>query len=120
MASLGSILILDRDSELVTILSSYLSALGYRPIFTTRVREAIKKLRNQKFHHLFIDPDLKPDQIEPLIDEIQVMGNLNQNTPLTFMTSNMDIAISMDHVKRVKAILPKPFTLREFNHKLLT
>lgn len=113
MKPLGSVLIVDRDSELVSILSSFLSLRGYRVVFTTRVREALKRLANQRFEHIFIDPILDPDNTSELFSDLMTVGTLNFKTPLTLMTFDLEYALPIPTAKRMHSILPKPFSLPE-------
>lgn len=114
MTNNGSVLLIDRDSELTAILGSYLTALGYKVMFTNRVREALRKVANQRFDHIFVDPDLSPDNLLPLIEDLETNGSLNHKTPVTLMTFDLDYMVPMPHVKRISSILPKPFSLAEF------
>lgn len=118
MSSHGSILIVDRDPELVSILSSFLSTQGYRVVFTTRVREALKKLTNQRFDHIFVDPQLEPDKAEDLFADLMTSGSLNHKTPLTLMTFDLDYQLPMTMSKRLFSILPKPFGLAQFAQQI--
>lgn len=118
MSKRGSVLLVDQDSQLVTILASFLTAQGYRAIFTTRVREAIKKLRNQKFSHVFVDPDLRPDSPSELLAEVTDPNSLNFQTPITLMTAKLNEEVKLEEAKRLSAIMQKPFTLREFLFRL--
>ncbi len=118
MRTLGSILIVDRDSNLAAILGHFLTANGYTVCFTTRVREGIKKLRNQKFTQIFLDPEVSPDPVGEMFEELMMAGSSNQNTPLTLMSSNSSYILPMKYVKRVNSIMSKPFALREFSYRL--
>ena len=120
MDTKGSILIIDQDSELVSILSAFLTASGYRVVFTTRVREALKKLALLKFAHIFIDPNLKPDDASKVLLDLTLTDSLNAKTALTILVSDGDFQVPMAMVKRIFSLLPKPFTLDEFAHHLAT
>lgn len=119
MEKKGTVLILDQDLELASILSGYLTAQGLRVQFTTRVREALRKLSYAKFAHVFIDPDLNPDHHAEVLMELSSGSGLNALTPITLMTANLETKIQMPHVKRLQSILIKPFTLKEFIHHFL-
>jgi DNA-binding NtrC family response regulator len=118
MAANETVLIVDRDSDLVSILSSYLTMSGYRVCFTTRVREALRKLAFQKFSHVFLDPDLAPDNALQILDELSSPNSMNSRTPLILMTFNLEYTLPMPSVKRIQAILAKPFPLGEFAFQL--
>jgi DNA-binding NtrC family response regulator len=110
----NTILIIDHDSELASILGAYLNAQGFRTLFTTRIREAVRKVANQKFTHIFVDIELKPESATPLLMELSTAGSLNSQTSLTVMSLNLDATVPMAHLKRIYSVLPKPFTLQEF------
>ena len=110
----GSVLIVDRDSSLVDILSSYLACQGYKVLYTNRVREAVKKIEKQRFAHIFVDPVLEPDNEKQLFAELVRVGSLNAKTPLTIMCKELEFQVVMPVVKRLHAVLRKPFMLGEF------
>jgi DNA-binding NtrC family response regulator len=103
----------DQDSDLGSILGSYFSAMGHRVQFTTRVNEAIKKLANQKFSHILVDPSLKPDNVNRIYDTLTIGSEMNRKTPLTLMTFDQNCLVPMSAVKRIHSLLLKPFTLEE-------
>jgi DNA-binding response OmpR family regulator len=114
MSKHDTILMVDQDSELVAILGAYLGTQGYRVVFTTRVREALKKVASQKFGHIFLDPELPPDDSIKIVRELCTPSSINLITPLTIMTTNENFLFPMSVVKRIDALLMKPFTLQEF------
>lgn len=118
MAAKGTILIVDRDSTLASILGSSLNVQGYRVQFTTRVREALRKAANQKFSHIFVDPDLSPDNVNELYAELMEKSGMNATTPLTLLASNLEEMLLPETIKRLHSILPKPFNLQEFLYQL--
>ena len=104
----------DQDSELVSILGAYLNTQGYRVLFTNRVRAAQKKISIQKFAHIFVDPELAPDEGVKILIDLNLPASLNFKTPLTLMTTNENFLLPMSVVKRINSLLIKPFTLEEF------
>ena len=65
-----------------------------------------------------MDPELSPDPVNELFDELILPGSSNLNTPLTLMSANSSYILQMKYVKRVHAIMAKPFSLREFSYRL--
>ncbi len=120
MAKNGTVLLIDRDSDLVAILGSFLTSNGYRMVATTRVREALRKLGNQQFVHVFMDPALAPDHSAKILDDLSTPGTLNFKTPFTIMAKDLEHAIPYDFTKRLHAIIAKPFQLSEFALRLET
>ena len=114
MENKGTVLIVDRDSALASILGSCLNVQGYRVQFTTRVRECLRKIGNQKFSHVFVDPDLSPDNVNEIYTELSESSRLNQQTPLTVMTADMEMPLQPSTIKRLHSILPKPFNVQEY------
>lgn len=114
----GTILIVDQDSALASILASYLTCQDFRVLFTTRIREAKLKIRNQRFVHIFVDPELPPDDGLELLYELIRSNSVNARTSITLMTSNKDFLLSMSIVKRIHSVLTKPFTLEEFAFRM--
>jgi len=110
----GTILIVDQDSELMSILAAYLTSQDFRVLFTTRVREAKRKIRNQRFAHIFVDPELPPDDVLDLLRDLIRTDSLNAQTAVTLMTSNKNLLLPMSMVKRIHSLLIKPFNLEEF------
>jgi DNA-binding NtrC family response regulator len=101
METTGTILLIDQDSELAQIMGSFFTTLGFRVLHTTRVREALKKLSNQKFAFIFVDPELKPDTPETLFAELMDPASLNHKTPLIVSSLNAEAALPMAVVKRI-------------------
>ncbi len=120
MKAQSTILIVDHDSELATILGSYFSTQGCRIQFTTRVNEAIKKIENQKFAHILVDPNLKPDNYERILNELTSGKGMNVKTPLTIMTWEPDFTVPLLAVRRIHSILIKPFKLAEVSYRVLS
>lgn len=118
MAAKETVLIVDLDSALASILGAYLTAQGYRVQFTTRVRECLRKIENQKFSHIFLDPDLGPDSAAQVLTELMAKSGFNALTPLTLMTAKTEMSIPAASTKRLHSILPKPFSLQEFAYQL--
>ncbi len=118
METTGTILLIDQDSELAQIMGSFLSTLGFRVLHTTRVREALKKLSNQKFAFIFVDPELQPDTPETLFAELMDPASLNHKTPLIVSSLNAEAALPMSVVKRIDSILMKPFTIAQLSSEL--
>jgi DNA-binding response OmpR family regulator len=116
----SAVLVVDHDSELASILGAFLTAQGHRSLFTTRVREAARKIANQKFTHIFVDIGLKPESISSLFMELAAPGCLNAQTPITIMASDLEATLPMANVKRVHSILAKPFTLQEFANQIFS
>jgi hypothetical protein len=85
---------------------------------TTRVREALQKLRKQKFAHIFMDPELAADNAITILYEISDDKSLNAQTPLTLMTFNDKFLLPLSIVKRLHALILKPFTLEEFAFRI--
>lgn len=120
MAAGGSVLIIDQDSELSSILAAYLSTICMKTQFTTRVQSAVRKLEIQKFAHVFIDPELRSEDAMLVMTAVSQASSLNFKTPLTFMSCDGTYQIPMTVVKRVHSILMKPFTLDQFAYHLST
>ena len=114
MAAAKTILIVDLDSELSSILGSYCSMVGMKTQFTTRVAQALRKLENQRYAHIFIDPDLKMDDPIAIIDALSRSGGINSKTPVTFMPADPGFEMPLSTTKRLSSILMKPFSLDEF------
>lgn len=114
MAAVKSILVVDLDSELSSVLGSYCSLVGMKIQFTTRVPQALRRLEMQRYAHVFLEPNLKMDDPMAVIDILSATGGINAKTPLTLMTANQNFEVPMSAVKRLNSILLKPFSLDEF------
>ena len=84
--------------------------------------ESERALRNCeiKSSPIYMDPDLSPDPVIELFDELILAGNSNLNTPLNLFSANSSCILQMKYVKRINAIMAKPFSLREFSYRLST
>jgi DNA-binding NtrC family response regulator len=116
MSSLKSktVLIVDSDQELQSILAAALAIEGFRTVAIGRTRDAIGKLRMQKFSALFIDPQINQERTSDLFLSAMDPNGMNAKTPLVLMSSNLDAEIPLEAVPAIKAYLQKPFNLDEF------
>ena len=114
MASMNSILIIDLDSELSSILSSYCSLIGTKVQFTTRVMPALRKIENQRFSHIFIEANLQIDEPLFVIEALSTKSGINFKTPLTLMVEDQGYQLPTSAASRLSSILLKPFSLDQF------
>lgn len=115
-----TVLLVDQDAELSSILSAFLLANGLKVQTTTRAGAAIRKLEIQRFHHVFLDPELRNENALEIINTLSRNDSLNSKTPITLMSADGGFQLSMPTAKRIHSILMKPFTLSEFAYHLST
>ena len=112
--SSGTVLIVDSDTELAQIVSSYLTLNGYRVHVTKKAREAIGKIAMQKYSCIFLDPDLGDEDGADVLIAARDPAGLNSRTPFVIMSRSTSYTLRVDAISSVKAALEKPFELDDF------
>ncbi len=108
-----TILVVDGDQELQTILAAAFAIEGFRSVTLSRTRDAIGKLRFQQFSAIFLDPDIKSERTSEILLSAADPSGMNTKTPVVIMTASLDTEIPTGVLTSVKAILKKPFNLDE-------
>jgi two-component system response regulator FlrC len=102
------ILLVDDDSLVVDLLSSWLTAAGLKSVAASNGREAIDKFRLMAFSAVVLDVDLgaAPDGFGVLED---IKGE-NLNIPVIMMSGTANVHVREDAIRRgACAFLSKPF-----------
>jgi two-component system response regulator MprA len=114
------LLLVEDDRELSEALVSYLGREGYVVIHTASVKEAVKKLRNQKFFCVITDIHLPSESGEDLIEFIREGDEKGQNrrVPILVISGFLDRPLAERLQKQVNGGLVKPFSLESLLTKL--
>ena len=108
-----SILILEKNSDLVKIIGPFLNSQEFSVFATGKVSSAIKKMDNQKYDLILLDTSLGLAQIGDFLKQTTQLGALNRTTSVLLTTDEPDFEISIDDAKKVHKVLIKPYTLPE-------
>ena len=104
-------LFLDQDTELIQILSAYLGIEGYRTLHCDSIKMANKKVDNQKFEMILVDPLGFEDGFEDFIERCRQPGHINHATAFILMSHTLSTPIDLRLKTAVSFVLPKPFEL---------
>jgi DNA-binding response OmpR family regulator len=108
-----TILLVDGDPELLSILAAAFALEGFRSVTLSRTRDAIIKLRLQKYSAIFLDPDIQGERTAEIFLSATDPAGMNAKTPVVIMSSNLGAEVPAAAVASVKAVLKKPFNLDE-------
>ena len=106
-----SILILEKNSDLVRIIGPFLNSQDYSVFATGKVSSAIKKTDNQKYDLILIDTSLGLSQIGDFLKQTTQLGALNRATSILLTTEDLDFELSIDEAKKIHKVLVKPYSL---------
>jgi DNA-binding response OmpR family regulator len=107
-----SVLLIDNDQELLQILASFISVIGWKVARSSSIREGLYKLGNQKFDIIFIDP-VKND-LNYFIRSFLEIKFRGKAPGLCFMTRDLEIKVPDEKLAVQPIVLPKPFNIEEF------
>lgn len=112
----SSILIVDDDENVLKFLSDLLITLGISPTLTGDGREAIEKLKSERFPLVFTDMNM------PHIDGMQLIVHIKDHYPETDVIAMTGYSKDYDLVDVIQAgatdYMTKPFTLDELKAKI--
>ncbi len=106
------ILIIDDEEQIVTMLDSALTDLGYEVYHTTEALRALDAIREH-------EPDIVLlDMMMPYLDgtdELQLMKLTQKNTPVVIITAHPEVRDHEEeyHKLGVREILMKPFGMND-------
>jgi len=107
-----NILVVDDDVDLCNSIVSALHRDGFRPTGVTTAREAIFKLKNQKYDCLILDMRLENETGEEVIEVIRHRkDSQNASTPIIVVSGYLDKPLLVQVAKDIQAALVKPFEL---------
>jgi DNA-binding response OmpR family regulator len=114
------VFLLEDDKELAEALLSYLGEEGYAVVHSFTVKEAIKRLRIQKFSCVITDIRLSGESGEDFIEHVRDSreGHPNKNTPILVISGFLDRPLAERLQKQVNGGLVKPFSLESLLAKL--
>ncbi len=107
-----SVLILDSDYDLTCILSSFLSFQKIKVAQSKRAREALFKMRNQRFDIVIIDPAMTDGH--QFFSGLAEFTQLKHKPELVIMTHNLSYGLPKSLPLPLKSVLEKPFVLDLF------
>jgi CheY-like chemotaxis protein len=106
-----SILILEKDTDLVKIVGPFLNIEGYSVFASTSIKSAIQKMENQRYSLICVDTSIGASQMNELIKQATRIGSLNSSTPIFVTTADLAFELPIDEAKKISRILTKPYTL---------
>ena len=109
----GTILLVDADSDLAQIVSSYLNYHGFRVHYCNRVRDAVGKLSLQRYSAVFIDPNLEGERGDTVLLAASDPAGLNSGTPFVVMSESLDYGLPAEAIGPIRSIVQKPFDLED-------
>lgn len=109
----GTVLIVDSDSELAQIVSSFLNFHGFRVHYTSRVREAVGKLALQRYAAVLLDPNLDGERGDSVLLAAVDPTGLNNGTPFVVMSESLDYGLPAEAIGPIRSIVQKPFDLED-------
>lgn len=112
----ASILIVDDEPNMLTLLDRVLSAEGYRVKTATNPFEALYFLDHEQFHAAVLDVNIYP------MDGVGVLTEIKKrmpSLPVVMITGHHSADLSSECMKRGAAhYLPKPLEMRELKRVL--
>lgn len=118
MAQKASVLIIESDHELVSILGAFFSSINYRVQKCSRVQEAIHKSDSQKYTVILLEAKMSPEKSENFLTALKTKGHPNYKTPVILMTKDVQHQMPPDAFTNVIYLLEKPFKLKELFYAL--
>ncbi len=115
-----SILILEEDADLVQAMVSFLEQQSYRVVVATSVREAILKIRNQRFFCLITDiraASSGENRLDILCRSKEVDQDLN--VPILVISASLNPDVLSRIAPHVHGALLKPFSMDALLGKIM-
>ena len=109
MVKKKSVLIVSSNQELISALSSVCQILGLRPYYSTRVKEAVVKSRNQKFDLVLFDSLVNGEKIYGSLKEIFDQTGFNKGTKGVLLEVDKQSKIENEGLPFVSGIILKPY-----------
>lgn len=107
------ILIVEDDVELCNGIMRALHREGYNPSGAVELRDAMFKLKNQKYACVLLDMKLGIDFGEELITFMRTRADLdNGDTPIVVISGNLDRELVEKIAHRIQGALVKPFDMK--------
>ncbi len=106
------ILVVEDDVELCNAILATLHRAEYAPVGVVDLREAMFKVKNQRFSCVILDMRLRGSSGEDLVDFIRDRKDVpNNDTPILVISGFLDKAILEHIAKRIQGALVKPFEM---------
>jgi putative two-component system response regulator len=107
----SKILIIDDEIIILDVMTNALKEFGWDVTATSRPAEALRLVKHEKFHMVYVDNYLGPVEGIELIEK---MGKINPDLQFVIMTGNPNIDIAIHALKTgVADFLRKPFRIEE-------
>jgi DNA-binding NtrC family response regulator len=116
---LGSVLIIEDDVAIATILEEKLQTLGYQAIYAVTVRDAVQKLRNQRFSCVVLDMVLKDGSHGESLIPILESHWKGDRVPVVVTSGSLETELVKRIAPHVKAAFVKPYDFDAVTEKIL-
>lgn len=115
-----TILVVEDEPYLQTVLASVLQAGGYNSVMASNCREAMQKLRKQSFFCVITDIQLGDGSGEEVIDFIRNSrwSEVDKTMPIVVVSGHVNKELLQKISKKVNGIFVKPFKPEDLRMKL--
>ncbi|MGE3263507.1 MAG: response regulator [Bacteriovoracia bacterium] len=108
------ILVVEDDVEVCNAILTALSRQGYRPTGVTSAREAMFKLKNQKYACILLDMRLGEETGEDLIEFVRHRkDSSNTSTPVLVVSGHLDRHLVLKIASQIQGAIVKPFEQKD-------
>jgi len=106
-----AILVVEDDVDLCNEILGILNNAGFRPTGVTNSRDALSRLKNQKYSCIVLDLRLGEENGEDLIDVVRTRPEMqNANTPIIVISGHLSKQIAANIAVKIQGAIVKPFT----------